>query len=141
MASAQAVYIKDRNSGLVFQYKPDTNAEVVIEKQVTGNASQLWLVIDSGVAGYIYIQSKLDGNVITGGQFGDPLIVTPQSSGLDKSQLWILQGMSGTNPNFVIMNANSGYVIDVKGLGKDPGTRVQSYERNNQSNQQFSFHA
>ena len=76
MTTPQEVYIQDRNSGKVLQYMPDATYEVVIESQ-SGATSQKWLLTDSGVAGYIYIESKVDGNVITtGGDAKDPLVVS-----------------------------------------------------------------
>ena len=65
----QAVYMQDRNSGLVLEYQPDTTYEVVTEKQKSLPIdTQQWFVTDSGVAGYVYIQSKQDNNVGDGSQ-------------------------------------------------------------------------
>ena len=137
----QAVYIKDRNSGKFFQYKPETTYEVVIENKQSGLATQQWLLTESGVPGYIYVESKYDGNVITAGDNAkDPLIVSPKKSGLPTDQLWILRAPgSGTNPNFVMMSAKTGLVMDIKGGSKDAGTPVIVYSRTNNANQQFSF--
>ena len=143
MSTTPAVYIKDKNSGKVFQYKPDATYEVVIENEQSGLATQQWLLTESGVAGYIYVESKYDGNVITAGDdAGDPLIVSPKKSGLPTDQLWILRAPdSGTNPNFVMMSAKTGLVMDIKSGSKDAGSRVQVYTRTNNANQQFSFHS
>ena len=137
----QAVYIQDRNSGLVLEYQPDTTYEVVIEKKKSSKC-QLWFLADSGVAGYVYIQSMYDNNVITAGDAKqDPLIVSPKRKDLDRNQLWILrEPSSGTNPHFVLMSAKTGLVMDVKGANKAAGTRVQIYTRSNNDNQQFAFY-
>lgn len=137
----QAVYIKDKNSGLVLDYKPDTTYEVVIENK-TSSTTQKWLLADSGVAGYLYIQNMYDNNVITAGDVAaDHLIVRPKKEGLDLGQLWILRAPNNeTNPHFVLMSAKTGLVMDVAGFGIAPGTKVIVYSRNNTDNQQFAFH-
>ena len=83
----QVVYIQDKNSGLVLEYQPDTVYEVVIEKKKSSKC-QLWFLADSGIAGYMYIQSMHDNNVITAGDAKqDPLIVSPKRKDLDLNQL------------------------------------------------------
>jgi hypothetical protein len=139
----QKVFIQDKNSQLVLEYKPDAVYEVVIEEQSTTSASnQHWIFADSGVAGYVYIQSVLDNKVIIAGDAqGDPLTVAPKKDGLDLNQLWIQrEPNNGTNPHFVLMSAKTGYVMDVRGGSKTAGTRVQIYSRNNNSNQQFAIY-
>ena len=142
MTTPQAVYIKDRNSGMVLEYKPDTAYEVVIEPQSSGKKSQQWFVTDSGVAGYIYIQSMLDNKVISAGEKAqDPLYLATKNKGVDTSQLWILRAPNdGTNAYSVIMSVKTGYVMDVPGASKSEGTRVNASSRNNGHNQQFSFY-
>ena len=134
--TAQNVFIQDRNSGLVLEYRPNVTYEVVIEHQSTAS-TQKWIFANSGVTGYVYIQSVVDNNVIAAGDaIQDPLIVVPKRDGLDLSQVWIQREPdSGTNAHFVLMSAKTGYVMDVKGANKTPGTRVQIYSRNNNSNQ------
>lgn len=91
MTSPQAVYIKDRNSGLVLEYKPNSTYEVEIETQ-TSASTQQWLVLDSGFARYFYIQSKYNEYVISAGdESKDPLYLAPKKDGLDRNQLWILR--------------------------------------------------
>ena len=139
-STLQAVYIQDKNSGLVFEYQPDTTYEVVIEKK-TSSKCQQWGLADSGVAGYVYVQSMYDNKVITAGDAKqDPLIVSPKKTDLDLTQLWILrEPNNGTNPHFVLMSAKTGLVMDVKGANKAAGTQVQIYTRSNNDNQQFAF--
>ena len=60
MATPQEVYIQDKNSGKVLQYCLNADYEVQIQTQ-SDSTNQKWLVTDSGVAGYIYIESKVDG--------------------------------------------------------------------------------
>lgn len=145
MATApRKVYIQDRNSGKVLQYKPDSAYQVEIESEVGGLSAQLWTLTDSGVAGYIYITSIQDNNVMSAGSSsGDPLYCTPKKDNFDLSQLWILRppNTSDDNRYFVIMNAATGLVMDVKGKDKSADTFVQVHSRNNGSNQQFFFHA
>ena len=142
--SLQAVYIQDRNSGLVLEYQPDVTYEVVTEKQKSPSIdTQQWFVTDSGVAGYVYIQSKHDNNVITAGDdSNDHLIVSPKKDGLDLTQVWILRDPNesgSSNPHFVLVSAKTGYAMNVKGASKDPGAIVQIYKRTNNDNEQFAF--
>ena len=139
------MYIQDRNSQLVFEYINTANPqyEVVIEKPTSGKPTQQWLVTDSGVAGYVYIQSVYDGNVISvGDDKHDTLTVYPKKEGVNLNQLWILRppDMDQNNQNFVLMSAKTGYVMDVKSGNKTPGTPIQLYDRNNKYHQQFRFY-
>lgn len=101
----------------------------------------------SGVAGYVYIQSVYDGNVITTGDASQQhLIVFPKKDNLDMTQVWILRQPDNgtfllcTNPNFVIMSTKTGYVMDVRGASKEQGAIVQIYKCIDHNNQQFVFH-
>ena len=87
--SLKAVYIQNRNSGLVLEYQPDATYEVVMEKTKSPSTdTQQWFVIDSGVAGYVYIQSKYDKKVITAGDNKkDHLVVSPMKYSLDLNQV------------------------------------------------------
>ena len=87
---AEPVYIRDRNPQLVLEYKPDIPNQVTIENRESVPTQQ-WLVLDSGVAGYVHIQSIHNNNVITAGDaLQDSLVVAPKRDGLDLNQLWIL---------------------------------------------------
>ena len=139
---AVPVYIKDKNSGLVLEYRDDSTYEVVIEQKKDGDRKQQWILTNSGVIGYVYILNKKDKRkVITASDKAQtPLYLTSKSSSLDKSQLWILRAPdNGTNPYFVLMSANTGLVMDVVDGITDPGTHVQVYKNHSGPMQQFSF--
>ena len=136
------VYIQDKNSGLVLEYNPNGMYEVTIEERSEARA-QKWRLTDTGVAGYIFIQSALNNYCVTAGSFiEDPLYLAPKRGALDLNQVWILREPdSGTNPNFVIMSAKTGYVMDVYGKSDTPGTQIIIYSRSNRDWQQYSFYA
>ena len=140
--SLQAVRIQDRNSGLFLEYKPYATYEVVLEP-MSPTDTQEWFVTGSGVAGYVYIQSKHDNKVITAGDDSkDHLIVSPKKDSLDLNQVWILRDPNddgSSNHYFIIQSAKTGYVMNVRGASKDPDTVVQIYNRTNAKNEQFAF--
>ena len=143
MATPQEVFIQDKNSGKVLQYFPNADYEVQIESQSdSASTNQKWLVTESGVAGYVYIESKVDGNVISvGDEKHDHLIVYPKKPGANLNQLWIFrEPTDGTNRRFVIASAKTGYVMDVTDASTSSGTGIQVYDRTNKDNQQFSFY-
>ena len=124
------------------QYKPNTTYEVELE-QKSSSDTQEWFVTDSGVAGYVYIQSKHDNKVITAGDdSGDHLILNPKKSSLDLNQVWILRDPNddgSSNHYFIIQSAKTGYVMNVRGASKNPDAVVQIYKRTNDNNEQFAF--
>ena len=64
----------------------------------------------------------------------------PYAAGLNFNQLWIFRQPDTTSNQYnVIMNAKTGYVIDVAYISTKPGSFVWVYERNNQDNEQFQF--
>ena len=142
---AKPVYIQDRNSGLVLEYQVDAPYDVVINKKQDGNAFQQWYITSSGVEGYVYVESAGQQNSVVSASVEKqkPLYVsTKVTSTLELSQLWILREPSdGTNQRFILMSAASGYVMNVKGASKDPGTYIQTYDRTNDNNEQFTFHS
>ena len=135
------VYIKASNTQLVMEYREGPH-EVVMDNKKSGNCTyQQWLVTYSGIRGYVYIENVDANSVLTAGDNQrDPVYLKEKESGSDKHQLWILSAPDmGTNPNFVLMNAKSGMVMDVRGASTSPNAVVQIYERHNHENQQFSF--
>ena len=141
--SLQPVRIQDRNSGLFFQYIPNAANEAVELERKASTDTQEWFVTDSGVAGYVYIQSKHDNNVITAGDDSrDPLTVDPKKDSLDLNQVWILRDPNddgSSNHYFIIQSAKTGYVMNVRGANKNPDAVVQIYKRTNSNNEQFAF--
>ena len=130
-ATSKFMYIQDRNSGLVLQYKPHSQYEVVIEHYDPANTYQQWYAIESGFPEYFYITNSTDEQsmrVVAGGHtLEDPLFLAPMSSDLDFSQLWIFRQPDAisNNPRFVIMSAYTGLVWNVHAANKFPGNYVQ----------------
>ena len=138
LSPVQDVYIQDRNSGLVFEYKPQSTYQVTIQRKSTSRY-QKWILTNAGVEGYVFIQSAQNDQYITAGDSQeDPLILAPKSGDFDLNQVWILrEPESGTNQNFVLMSAKTGYVMDVYKRGDRPGTHVIIFRRSNGNWQQF----
>ena len=145
-ATPQAVYIKDRHSGLVLQYKPTHDYEVVIENYNSANVYQQWYVIQSNFSEYYYIANSTDWYmkvIAAGDNSGTPLYLEPMHSGLDRKQLWIFRQPADavTTPNayFMVINAKTGLAMNVMGADTAPGTYVQVYTPDSGHNEQFYF--
>ena len=147
-ATPQPVYIKDRNSGKVLQYKPNNDYQVVIEPYSSSNTNQQWYTLDSGVAGYFYIANGTQTGsssfwtryITASNDIQTPIYLEPLSAGLNLNQLWILRDPdAGTNQYFIIMNAKTGYVMNVRDKSTASGTPIQVYSRTNNYNEQFTF--
>ena len=135
------VYLQDRNSGLVMEYRTDGPYQLVINNKQQGNLYQQFYITCSGVAGYVYVESVGKANtVVSGNQDNNPLYMSAMDSRLNLNELWILRDPdNGTNQRFVLMSAATGFVMDVVGKNKAPGTEIQTHDRNNGSNQQWAF--
>ena len=107
-------------------------ALVAFPQKTSGTDNEQWeFVPDPGGSGYYFIKSKLNGNVIdiAGGSItpGTPLVSNPQKSSDAFSQLWqFFEDPAGSGYCF-IMSAYYGYVIDVQGGSKAPGTALDAY--------------
>ena len=145
-ATPQAVYIKDRNSGLVLQYKPNHDYEVVIENYNSTNVYQQWYAIQSNFSEYYYIANSTDRYmkvIAAGDNSGTPLYLEPIQSGLHRKQLWVFRqpanAVTTPNAHFMLMNAKTGLAMNVKGADTAPGTYVQVYTPDSGHNEQFYF--
>jgi len=101
-------------------------------KKTSDTDNQLWeFVADPGGSGFYFIKSKLDGNVLDilndSTSPGALLDVNPQKTSDLYSQLWqFFEDPAGSGYSF-IMSAYYGYVIDVQGASKAPGTFLDVY--------------
>ncbi len=140
---AKPVYIQDRNSGLVMEYQLDSPFQVVINRKQDGNLYQQFYITGSGVVGYVYVESVAKPNTVVSAsdETQKPLFMsTKDTSHLNLNELWILrEPNSGTERRFVLMSAATGLVMDVQGANKEPGSHVQTHDRNNGRNQQWAF--
>jgi hypothetical protein len=146
-ATSAAMYIQDRHSGLVFEYKPNSVYQVEIEPHSSSNTNQHFYVIESSFPEYYYIANSTVSpfmRVIAAGGNQTPLFLQPMASGLDRSQLWIFRqpgdSITSTNPRFMVTNAQTGLAMNVKGESSQPGTRVQVYTPGSGHNMQFYFY-
>ena len=143
-ATPQAVYIKDKNSGLVLQYKPNSEYQVEIEIYNSANVYQQWYVIQSNFSEYYYIANSTDRFmkvIVSSGSSQTPLYLEPMHSGLDLKQLWIFRQPANavTTPNacFMISSAFNGLMMNVRDINTSPGTPLQVYIPTSHYNEQF----
>ena len=144
-ATPQAVHIQDKNSRLVLQYMPNSAYQVQLQNYNSANVYQQWYVIQSSFSEYYYIANSTDQYmkvIAANSSEKTPLFLQPMNSGyLDRAQLWIFlqpgNAVTTANPCFMIMNAYSGLVWNVRDYGKTPGTVVQVYPPNPGVNEQF----
>ena len=135
------MYIKTGFSepGLVLQYKPYNDYQVVLEYYNSTNTNQQWYAFESSFPEYYYIANSTINDpfmkVVAAGNSGlNPLYLEPMSSGLNLSQLWIFRqpaiGTDSNNPAyFVVMSAKTGLVwIEKNGL---QGGYIQVYKNIN----------
>ena len=109
------------------------------------NVYQQWYVIQSNFSQYYYIANSTDRYmkvIPSNGSSKTPLFLQPMHSGyLDRYQLWIFlqpgNAVTTANPCFMIMNAITGLVWNVRDYDKSPGTVVQVYPPNPGLNEQF----
>ena len=127
------MYIQDRNSGLVLQYKPNSAYEVVIENYNSANIYQQWYVIQcDSFPEYYYIANSTATDPFTkviaaSDNSATPLFLEPMYSGLPLNQLWMFRppiNSNPSNPYYNVMNAKTGLAWNVKGASTDPGTYV-----------------
>ena len=142
LSPVQEVYIQDKNSGLVLEYRPEGTYQVTIQRK-SSTRYQKWILTNAGVEGYVFIQSAQNEHYVTAGNNEEnPIFLAPKNGDLDLNQVWILREPdSGTNRNFVLMSAKTGYVMDVFKKDTNPGTHIIIFRRSNGDWQQFSFHA
>ena len=86
-ATTQYMYIRDRNSELVLEYKPFSGYEVQIENYDAANIYQQWYVIPcDAFPEYYYIANSTATDpsmrVIAADDFATPLYLEPMYSGL-----------------------------------------------------------
>jgi hypothetical protein len=111
----------------------------VIQWPNNGGANQRWEVVPLGGDLYhIVVQLPLQQMLAVpdaSKDLGRILIQWPNTNG--DEQKWHLEDVGGGY--YTIANANSGFVVDVKGNLPFQGTPLCQWYRNGQQNQMFSF--
>ena len=146
VSDSKAVYMTDRNSGLVYEYKPLSPYKVEIEEYDCTNTYQQWYVIESDFPEYYFIANSTVNDpfmkVITAGNCSkEPLYVESITPDIINNQLWIFRQPDSTtnNPYFIIMSAQTGLDMNVHNANTTAGTRVQIFDRQNHLNEQVYF--
>lgn len=108
----------------------------VVQSNRNGSRGQTWIVTPSGRGGLATIQNEMRGCALTLGGPGNstPVRCAPLRQAPD--QLWSLQP---ARDGSLVIVARNGKVLDIPNGSNTPGTRVQTYFRNGDSNQRFFF--
>ena len=142
-SDCKAVTMTDRNSGLVYQYKPLGLYPVEIEEYNSTNTDQQWYVIESAFPEYYFIgvDDQLTEVITAGDAAKQPLTVRSINEDFILNQLWIFRQPDSTtdNPNFIVMSAKTGLDMNVHNANTTPGTYVQIFVRQNNYNEQVYF--
>jgi hypothetical protein len=111
----------------------DQRTIIQFESRRTDN--QLWDITDAG-GGFFYIRNARNGNALAvqNDRNSTPLIAEPYNG--SANQQWRIE--SGDNSAAILVNRN-GKAIDVPYGSTNNGSRVNSYNRNNEVNQQWQF--
>jgi hypothetical protein len=128
------MYIQQYGSGLVLQYKPNSEYQVEIEPHSSSNTNQQFYVIESGFPEYYYISNSTVSPFMrvmaAGANTGTPVFLTPMVSGLDRSQLWFLRqpddATTMANPSLLISNVATGLVMSVGSITQGSFVRVNN---------------
>jgi Ricin-type beta-trefoil lectin domain-like len=113
----------------------DLNRSGVIQNNPDGSRTQQWNVRNAG-PGLVNIINEAGGCALTPGGTANstPLSCNPFRNG--PYQVWSLQAGKDGNPLIV---SQMGKVVDVPNGTSNPGTPLQTYDRNGDSNQRFVF--
>lgn len=113
----------------------DQRTVIQFERRQTPN--QAWDVSDAG-GGYVYIRNAMNGNALAvrDDKNSSPLVAEPFSS--SGQQQWRIE--SGEDSTAILINRN-GKAIDIPYGSTDNGVKINSYNRNNEVNQRWQFHA
>jgi hypothetical protein len=111
----------------------DRRTIIQFEPRRTDN--QFWDITDAG-GGYYYIRNAMNGNALAvqNDRNSTPLIAEPYN-GSSNQQWRIEQGRDGG----ALLTNRNGKVVDIPNGSRRDGERINSYSRNNNSNQQWTF--
>lgn len=107
----------------------------VIQFESRGTDNQTWDITDAG-GGLHYIRNGMNGYALTQTKPNNSEPVAGQPLNQSDAQKWRFE--SGSNGSVIIVNA-SGKALDIPYGSTDNGVKINTYDRNNEINQQWSF--
>jgi hypothetical protein len=126
--------ITNRNSGKVLDLDRNDPAKV-LQSSSRGTDNQAWEIRSAG-DNYYFLQNVVNGNALeAAGTRNSTPVRTARFVG-GSNQKWRFE--SGEDGSAVIVSG-LGKTLDISGASTSEGARVQTYERNGDSNQQFTF--
>ncbi|HEU0124471.1 MAG TPA: RICIN domain-containing protein [Bryobacteraceae bacterium] len=114
----------------------DSNDQrTIIQYEARRTDNQFWDVTDAG-GGYFYIRNARNGNALAASsdRNSTPLAAEPFNSG--PQQQWRLE--SGQDSTAILVNRN-GKAIDIPYGSTNNGTKINTYNKNNEINQRWQF--
>ncbi len=107
----------------------------IIQFDSRNTDNQYWDVQDAG-GGYVILRNGMNGNALTQTRANNSEPVSGQPVNNSDAQRWRFE--SGANGSVVIVNA-SGKALDIPEGSTNNGVKINTYDRNNQINQQWTL--
>ena len=107
----------------------------IIQYDSRGTDNQTWDIQDAG-GGFVILRNGMNGNALTQTRSNNSEPVSGQPANNSDAQRWRIE--SGNNGSVVIVNA-SGKALDIPNGSTNNGVKINTYDRNNEVNQQWSL--
>lgn len=107
----------------------------VIQFESRGTDNQTWDIEDAG-GGFVYLRNGMNGYALTQTRSNNSEPVAGQPLNNSNAQRWRLE--SGNNGSIILVNA-SGKALDIPNGSTNNGVRINTYDRNNEVNQQWTL--
>ncbi len=107
----------------------------IIQYDSRGTDNQTWDIQDAG-GGFVILRNGMNGNALTQTRNNNSEPVSAQPPNNSDAQRWRIE--SGNNGSVIIVNA-SGKALDIPNGSTNNGVKINTYDRNNEVNQQWSL--
>jgi hypothetical protein len=109
----------------------------IIQYESRHTDNQTWDIVDAG-GGFYFIRNVMNGNAlaVADDRNSSPLIAEPFNN--SPKQQWRFE--SSENTTAILVNRN-GKAVDIPNGSKNNGTKINSYGRNGEENQEWQFQA
>jgi Ricin-type beta-trefoil lectin domain-like len=107
----------------------------IIQFDSRGTDNQTWDIQDAG-GGFVILRNGMNGYALTQTRSNNSEPVAGQPANNSDAQRWRLE--SGNNGSVILVNA-SGKALDIPNGSTNNGVKINTYDRNNEVNQQWSL--
>ena len=107
----------------------------IIQYESRGTDNQTWDIQDAG-GGFVILRNGMNGNALTQTRSNNSEPVSGQPTNNSDAQRWRVE--SGKNGSVILVNA-SGKALDIPNGSTNNGVKINTYDRNNEVNQQWSL--